>query len=128
MQLETLLRHGATVACVDLPRKAIWARLVKTAAASGGTILVPTRAPAAAAADVGARCAGTFCAGSRPQAARAVNGAGADLVTDTPELARWLTDLEPTRQLCVCAYAYADGAAHVRVSARGPLRSAPAVC
>jgi hypothetical protein len=91
--LLPLLRWGATVAAVDLPRPALWDRLRRTARDSAGRLLVP----------VGAGTDGA-------------DGAdGADLLTEVPAIAGWLAGL-PGR-LVLGNYAYADGSLHLRVSA-----------
>ena len=86
--LRALLRWGATVAAVDLPRPALWERLRRTARAGCG--------PAAA-------------------AGRRTDRPGADLLTEVPALADWLAGL-PGRPV-LGHYAYADGGLHVRLSA-----------
>jgi hypothetical protein len=94
--VEALMGFGATVVAVDVPSPRIWSRLLKTAEAGAGTLHVPTRA-------------GT----SDP-----VQG-GADLLTETPEIAHWLATAAPGLPITVGSYAYADGAAHVQVSLAG---------
>ena len=86
--LTALLRWGATVAGVDLPRPDLWRRVLDTARRGAGTLLVPT-------ADGGTD--------------------GADLVREVPAVAEWLAGLpgEPV----LGNYVYADGATNVRVSA-----------
>ncbi len=91
--LHPLLRWGARVVAVDLPRPALWTRLLAGAAAGAGTLVVPA------------------VPGSAPLAERA----GADLLRDVPALAAWLAELDG--RLVLGNYAYADGAAHVRVAA-----------
>ncbi|SNS53211.1 hypothetical protein SAMN04488107_2896 [Geodermatophilus saharensis] len=89
--LTALLRWGATVAAVDLPRPDLWRRVLDTARRGAGTLLVPT------------------AGGDLP------DGAGADLVREVPAVADWLAGLpgEPV----LGNYVYADGATNVRVSA-----------
>ncbi len=89
-----LLRWGARVAAVDLPRSGIWERLLRGAGSSAGTLLVPTDS-----------------SGSGDPAAIA----GADLLTEVPEIAEWLADLDG--RLVVGNFLYADGGTHVRLSA-----------
>jgi hypothetical protein len=89
--LPALLRWGAQVAAVDLPRPAIWERVLGLR--SAGTLLIPV--------------AGT-------DAEPLVRRAGADLVTEVPAVADWLAAL-PGR-LVLGNYVYADGATNVRVS------------
>ena len=90
--LEALLRWGATVAAVDLPRAALWTRLRKTGLASAGRLLLPVDATASG--------AGAF---------------GADLLAEVPEVSDWLAGLDG--HLVLGNYLYADGGTHVRVSA-----------
>jgi hypothetical protein len=93
--LQALLRWGATVAGVDLPRPALWRRVLETARRGAGTLVVPV--------DEGA-------APDRPQP----GAAGADLLQEPGAVADWLTGLEGP--LVLGDYVYADGAANVRVS------------
>ncbi|WP_448611765.1 hypothetical protein [Geodermatophilus sp. URMC 60] len=81
--LTALLRWGARVAGVDLPRPALWERVLDTARRGAGTLLYPD--------------------------------GGADLVTEVPAVADWVTGL-PGRAV-LGNYVYADGATNVRVSA-----------
>ena len=84
--LTALLRWGATVAAVDLPRPAIWSRVRETAGRSAGTLLLPT----------------------------GDGGVGADLIGEVPAVADWLGGLDGVPVLG--NYVYADGATNVRVS------------
>jgi hypothetical protein len=97
--LPYLLRWRATVYAVDLPRAELWQRLLRLARAGNGTLVAPCAQPPAAGADEAALAA----------------GAGADLTRDVPEIAAWLAGIEGP--LVVGAYAYLDGAQHVRVAA-----------
>jgi hypothetical protein len=115
--VTTLLGWGARVMAVDLPRPAIWERLLTAARASAGTLLVPAGGTdaGAGAADDGAGDGG-----------RLARQAGIDLVRDVAAAADWLTgagagpDAGPDAgggSLVLGNYAYADGADHVRVAA-----------
>jgi hypothetical protein len=84
-----LLSWGAHVAAVDLPQQAIWDRLTALAEHGAGTLDVPVRE-------------------DQP---------GADLLRETPEVARWLAGAAPDRPMAIGSYAYADGAKHVLVAA-----------
>jgi hypothetical protein len=92
--LTALLRWGADVAAVDLPRPELWQRVVATAHRYAGRLLVPV----ASVHDVDA---GT--------------GLGADLLHGVPRVAAWLAALDGP--LVLGNYVYADGATHVRVTA-----------
>lgn len=91
--VHSLLRWGADVVAVDLPRPAIWTRLLETNARYGGRLHVPV--------------SGTD---DRPLVERA----GADLLHDLPAVTRWLRDTDG--RLVLGDYVYADGATNVRVS------------
>jgi len=101
--LPWLLRWRATVYAVDLPRTDIWQRLLRLAHAGNGTLCVPLRSSSATAAP------------APEDNAALAQYAGADLLSDTPELIAWLGESEGS--LTVGAYAYLDGAQHVRVAA-----------
>jgi hypothetical protein len=89
--LPWLLRWRATVLAVDLPRAPIEQKMSRLAHAGNGTLCLPCRS------------------------ADAALPAGADLLRDTPEIAAWLRAADGP--LTVGAYAYLDGAQHVRVAA-----------
>jgi hypothetical protein len=84
--LTALLRWGARVAGIDLPRPQLWERVLDTARRGAGTLLYPV----------------------------AGDDVGADLITEVPAVADWLTGL-PGRPV-LGDYVYADGATNVRVS------------
>jgi hypothetical protein len=90
--LPSLLRWGARVAGVDLPRPAVWQRVLEIARRGAGTLLLPT-------------------AGREGDPAVS---AGADLVRELPDVAGWITGLPGA--LVLGNYVYADGADNVRVS------------
>jgi hypothetical protein len=87
--LAYLLRWRATVYAVDLPSGTVAQHMTRLAHAGNGTLCLPA------------------AAGERPL--------GADLVRETPEIVAWLRQVEGP--LTVGAYAYLDGAQHVRVAA-----------
>jgi len=91
--LTALLRWGARVAGVDLPRAPLWERILETARGSAGTLLFPVAEPGAGA---------------------DAHRAGADLVTEVPAIADWAAGV-PGRPV-LGNYVYADGAMNVRVS------------
>jgi len=93
--LTALLRWGAEVAAIDLPRPAIWQRLIGTARRYAGRLHVPA-APAGHDLDAG-------------------TGLGADLLHEMNRVAGWLASIDGP--LLLGNYVYADGAMHVRVTA-----------
>ena len=95
--LAPLLAWGANVLAVDLPDRRVWERLLTTAAAGAGTLELPLRPGASGTGDLAA-------------------AAGADLLTETPQIARWLAGAADSLPLTVGSYAYADGARHVQVA------------
>jgi hypothetical protein len=94
--LRPLLRWGATVAGIDLPRPGIWERILDTARGGAGTLLVPVP-------DDGV----TEVSGLERRV-------GLDLTGEVPAAADWIGALPGTPVLG--NYAYADGGAHVRVT------------
>jgi hypothetical protein len=91
--LPVLLSWGARVIGVDLPRPAIWERVLAEARRSAGTLLVPAAG-----------------AGGEDLAQRA----GLDLTSDVPAVADWLAGVDGP--LVLGNYVYADGAANVLLS------------
>ena len=91
--MSALLRWGATVAAVDLPRPQVWERIARAAHTGSGRVLAPVADTA------------------KPRSATP----GADLLTQLPEIRTWLTSLQTP--LVLGNYAYADGALFVRVAA-----------
>ncbi|MGN6754679.1 MAG: hypothetical protein ACTHJJ_19230 [Intrasporangium sp.] len=90
--LRSLLRWGAHVAAVDLPRPDLWARLLDETRELAGT---PTLPVTKGDGDLSHR-------------------AGGDLVHDLGAVTRWVSTLEGP--LVLGNYVYADGATNVRVS------------
>jgi hypothetical protein len=88
---RALLRWGAEVVAIDLPRPDMQARVRSHAEQSAGRVHVPARI--------------------------VTNGdddSGADLITELSAVAHWLEGLQG--RLVLGNYCYADGASHVRVS------------
>lgn len=87
---RALLRWGADVVAVDLPRDDVQERIRTLATESAGTTRVPARI--------------------------VTNGddSGADLLTELPGIAHWLEGL--SGRLVLGNYCYADGGTHVRLS------------
>ncbi len=101
--LVSLLRWGAHVVALDLPRPATWERLMGLVAASAGTMSVPVPVSADVADDHNAKEIAAV--------------AGADLITQLPETVTWLRTFEGP--LTVGNYVYADGGLHVLTSVAG---------
>ena len=98
--VQALLSWGCHVVAVDLPGKGSWRTLIDHARRSPGRLTVPVRR-------------GTDV--SEASDPRLASAAGADVVTDAPELARWLRELDEPYVLG--DYVYAPGEAHVRAAA-----------
>lgn len=91
--LEALCSWGANVLAVDLPRPHLWERITTLADAGAGTLHVPVR-------QIGG--------------GNLEHRAGADLLTDGPEVATWLKRFEAPFTLG--NYVYADGTNFVRLA------------
>jgi hypothetical protein len=92
--VHSLLRWGAGVVAVDLPRPAIWSRLLEINRRYGGSLHLPVR-------------------GAGDDSGLAER-AGADLLHDVAQVATWLGGIDG--RLVLGNYVYADGAVNVRVS------------
>jgi hypothetical protein len=92
--LTALLRWGADVVAVDLPRPPIWQRLLATAERAAGRLHMPVTDKAGG--DLDRR-------------------AGADLLHDLGRITAWLADSDGGR-LVLGNYVYADGPLNVRVA------------
>jgi hypothetical protein len=93
--LRSLCRWGAEVIAIDLPRPALWNRVLGIARDGAGRIHVPVPAEGAT--------------------GDLADGAGVDLLTQTPEVATLLHDLGGP--FVVGNYVYADGSTFVRLAA-----------
>lgn len=106
---RSLLRWGANVHAVDLPRPALWERLIATTRSTAGSLRVPV--------PLGADGSPPFVVGGfvHPEDDATVAAhAGADILRRTPELRVWLDEIE--QPFVLGSYVYADGAAHVLLS------------
>jgi hypothetical protein len=86
--LTSLCSWGANVIAVDLPRPHLWRRIVEVARRGRGRLLVPLRTTGEGGDDI-------------------YNHAGADLLTQAPEVRTWLAGFDVP--LTVGNYVYADG-------------------
>ncbi|CAJ1381592.1 unnamed protein product [Effrenium voratum] len=93
-----LMALGAHVVALDLPRPQIWARLLKEAKGARGKLTAPVKTKVS-------------------DLDKAAEGAGCDLLQQTPEVRNWLrTVLKGKKKVVLGAYCYADGPLFVRVS------------
>ena len=99
--LEALLRWGARVVAVDLPRPPVWERVLRMARRGAGTLLVPVTREAPLHPDSGDEVI--------------AQQAGLNLAREVPAVAGWLAGLDGP--LVLGNYVYADGAANVAVCA-----------
>jgi hypothetical protein len=95
--LRFLLNHGATVVAIDIQKPAIWQKLISIATDSAGKLVIPT-------AEAGLDAQDTD---------KLSQSAGANLLTQTPEIADWLMGMG--NEITIGHYAYLDSANHVRV-------------
>jgi len=95
-----LMELGANVIAIDINRKPTWEHLLETAKKSSGKLYFPL---------------------SKSQdelsEAELSSNAGCDLLSQTPEICNWLTELLPDQEITVGCYVYLDSEAHVRLAA-----------
>lgn len=96
--LTWLCKWKANIAAVDLPNSRIWGKILDTVKQGNATLYAPCTEPLTADASE----------------AELKEKLGANLLTQIPEIAKWLTQSE--HQLDLAAIAYLDGEKHVRVS------------
>jgi hypothetical protein len=94
--LEWLARWGANILAVDLPVKHLWERILKLGRQGIGRVHVPVPD------------------GADYSAGRLTSVAGADLLTQAPEIVSWLA--QSSDALVLGNYAYADGSLFARVA------------
>lgn len=94
--LESLTRWGAEVVAIDLPSPELWTRILAVAEKGSGTVHVPAR---------------STHDGSLASVARA---AGADLLTETPEIRSWVASFGGP--MVIGNYVYADGSTFLRLA------------
>ena len=99
--LRALLRWGAHVIAVDLPRPEVWTRVMAVARSSAGRLTVPVPI-------------GSLPAGIDPTDDAIASVAGVDLIRSLPEVHSWIAQIPGPFTLGT--YTYADGATHVRVA------------
>jgi hypothetical protein len=100
--LRSLLRWGARVIAVDLPRPDVWERVIAVARNSAGRLTIPVPLTS-----------------SLPEIAPKdhdqdlARAAGIDIIRQLPELHTWLAQIDSSYILG--NYTYADGATHLRL-------------
>lgn len=97
--LPYYLKYGANVIGVDLNRPQIWKRLMTMASNSSGSLIFPLRKPE-----------------KEVTADTLHEHAGANLISECPEIRNWISSLFPDKRLTIGSFAYLDAAAHVQVS------------
>lgn len=99
--VRLLLEAGATVAAVATKRKERWTDLLRFARQTAGKLLVP------------------YASGSPADDEALTFVAGANLLTEAPEIAQWFLKCarEATGPVTLGTYLYADGEANVRLTA-----------
>ena len=103
--LETLLRHGATVICIDVPGKwgagatATWKHIIETARNSSGTAIIPVDPEASVTGDE-----------------EVATAAGCNLIDQPAEIYNWLSEFADTNQLTIGNYTYLDGELFVKLT------------
>ncbi len=110
--LQWLSQWRARIVAIDLPDAHAWERLVALASAGNATVIAPRRR------DKGKRKPRQTSPAAQNvafAAAASAGSLGANLLTDLPELARWIAALPGP--LTIGAYAYLDGARNVQVCA-----------
>lgn len=106
---RSLLRWGARVHAVDLPRPDIWTRLIAITRNTAGSLRVPIHL------DVDGQPPFVVGGAVHPDDdATVALHAGTDLLRQTPEVLTWVSEVE--QPFVLGMYAYADGAAHVLLS------------
>lgn len=101
-----LLEHGATVVCIDIPgsmgqRAAdMWARLIKVARESSGSIIFPLQKPQ------------KDCKTDE----ELYQNSGCNLIEQPAQILNWLSEIAKGKPLTIGNYTYLDGDLHVKLS------------
>lgn len=114
---RSLLRWGARIHAVDLPRPALWEKLIHTTRSTAGSMRIPVA--------LDPEGQPPFVVGGlvHPDDDSTVAAhAGANLLTQSPEIRTWLDAID--QPFVLGTYAYADGAAHALLSMAADMISA----
>jgi hypothetical protein len=106
---RSLLRWGARLHAVDLPRPALWEKLIQTTRSTAGSIRIPVA--------LDAEGQPPFVVGGLVHSdddSIVAAHAGANLLTQAPEIRTWLDLID--QPFVLGTYAYADGATHALLS------------
>ena len=106
---RSLLRWGARIHAVDLPRPGLWEKLIQTTRSTAGAMRIPIA--------LDAEGQPPFVVGGLVHPDDDVNvaqHAGVNLLTHAPEIRTWLDVID--QPFVLVTYAYADGAAHALLS------------
>ncbi len=106
---RSLLRWGARIHAVDLPRPALWEKLIQTTRSTAGSMRIPIA--------LDAEGQPPFVVGGLVHPdddSTLTQHAGADLLTQSPEIRTWLDVID--QPFVLGTYAYADGATHALLS------------
>jgi hypothetical protein len=101
-----LLEHGATVVCIDIPGQwgqrpaEMWQRLISTAKASSGSIIIPISKKQSEIQDEN----------------DLIKSAGFNLTEQPAQILNWLSGVAKGYRLTVGNYTYLDGDLHVKLS------------
>jgi len=96
--LQRLLSWGATVVALDFHAPPLQERLMKIANEYGGTLIVPLKP-------------GTMNLDKSQWA----KNAGCDLLKDFPEVADWLVNLLPEKEMIIGSFCYLDGERFIKI-------------
>lgn len=93
--LTWLSKWKANIVAVDLPSEKVWTRILNTIRQGNATLIAPSNQ-------------------RLTQTDQIAENLGANLLTQTPEIAQWLAEMP--KHLDLAAIAYLDGEKHVRVA------------
>jgi len=96
--LQRLLSFGATVVALDYHAPPLQKRLLETAAKYAGTLVLPLKPGA-----------------SQLEQSKWAEKAGCDLLLNFPEVAEWLVNLYPEREMIIGSYCYLDGELFIKI-------------
>lgn len=114
---RSLLRWGARLHAVDLPRPALWEKLIQTTRSTAGSMRIPIA--------LDSEGQPPFVVGGLlhpDDDASVAQHAGANLLTQAPEIRTWLDTID--QPFVLGTYAYADGATHALLSMAADMISA----